>query len=78
MISGRFFLILANLRPPTLKQIIPHILRMLRPHGLAVFSGFREEELLSIRDVYERRGFYCIWKESEAGWSGLVLERGAS
>jgi len=74
-ISGRFFLILANLRPPTLNQMIPHMERLLIPRGAVVISGFREKERLSIRDEYSKRGFHPVWEESEAGWSGFVLER---
>jgi hypothetical protein len=43
-----------------------------------VISGIREEELLSICDLYKKEGFHCIWKETETGWSGLVLERRAA
>jgi len=75
MISGGFSLVSANLRSPTLKQLVPHVVRMLISRGVVVISGIREEELSSIRDLYERVGFHCIWEESETGWSGLVLER---
>ena len=75
MISGRFSLISANLRTPTLKQMVPYIIRMLVSSGVLVISGFRMEEILFIREIYEREGFNCIWEESETGWSGLVLER---
>ncbi len=75
MISVRFALITANLRSPTLKQLVPHVVRMLISRGVFVVSGIREEELSSIRNVYEKEGFHCIWEENETGWSGLVFER---
>lgn len=75
MISGKFAMITTNLRTPTLKQLVPHVVRMLTSRGVFVASGIREEELSSIRTVYEKEGFDCIWEENETGWSGLVFER---
>ncbi len=78
MISGSFSLISANLRSPTLKQLAPHVVRMLMFRGVVVLSGIREEELSSIRDLYEKEGFHCIWEEKATGWAGLVFERRGS
>ena len=75
-IDAAFDIVLANLRPPTLKKLLPAICRCLKQPGAVVLSGFREES--EARDVvhsYGRRAMSCIWRKSEKGWQAAVLFR---
>jgi ribosomal protein L11 methyltransferase len=66
-------LLVANLRPPTLKQIIPRLHHFSNPLAFWVFSGFREEELPSLKDRLSRLTADLVWQSSEHGWSGMVV-----
>ncbi len=73
-IEGAFSLIAANLRLPTLIETAPLLARRCRPEGAIVLSGIRPEEERELLAVYGRLGFQPSWRESEGGWSGLVVE----
>ncbi len=66
-------LLFANLRPPTLKQIIPTLHQYSSPSAFWVFSGFREEEVHGIKALLSEVGANMIWHCSEHGWSGMVV-----
>jgi ribosomal protein L11 methyltransferase len=66
-------LLIANLRPPTLKQIIPTLHLLSRPAAFWVFSGFREAEALGLKDLLSSLPAKLIWQDSEHGWSGMVV-----
>ena len=68
-----FNLITANLRTPTLKQILPAIRKMLLPDGTVVVSGIRTDETKGIEAAYTKAGFTCIRKNVEKGWAGMVF-----
>jgi ribosomal protein L11 methyltransferase len=66
-------LLVANLRPPTLKQIIPTLHHFSSPYAFWVFSGFREEEVPRLKDLLSRMPTNLIWQHSEDGWAGMVV-----
>ncbi len=66
-------LIMANLRPPTLKQIIPFLHQFSSSSAFWVFSGYREEEADGLIDLLTRMPVKMIWQNSEHGWSGMVV-----
>jgi ribosomal protein L11 methyltransferase len=66
-------LIVANLRPPTLKQIIPLLGRCSSSPACWLFSGFRDEEAPGIGAFISRMGCAVIWQRCEDGWAGMVV-----
>lgn len=70
--SGCFHLICANLRPPTLTRYKKVFASMLFPGGALVLSGFKEEEVDSVKTRYAS----CFSVQEtfhENGWSALLL-----
>jgi len=76
-IPGRFQIVLANLRPPTLGRLRQAILRATDPGGRIVFSGMRPGEVRGIIGDYAGCGCDCLWQKVELGWAGVVLRKGA-
>jgi ribosomal protein L11 methyltransferase len=76
-ISGRFHLIAANLRYPTLAGLSPYIAAQLSENGAAILSGIREEEADEIKSIYAGLNLACRWEKSENRWAGLVLVKQA-
>jgi len=72
-ISGRFHLIAANLRYPTLARLCPYIASHLSENGAAILSGIREDEADEIKRIYAGMNLECRWERSENRWAGLVL-----
>ena len=72
-IEGRFDLILANLRMPTLTRLATEIGDRLSSGGALVISGFRPEEQDGLVKGYAITGLEPVWRESAQGWSAMVL-----
>lgn len=71
--GGRCELIVANLRPPTLRRIIPMLHQFSGPSAFWVFSGFRENEVHGIKEWLCSVRASMMRKYSEHGWSGMVV-----
>ncbi|MCF8044216.1 MAG: 50S ribosomal protein L11 methyltransferase [Desulfarculaceae bacterium] len=70
--SGCFHLICANLRPPTLARYKKDFASMSAKEGVLVLSGFKEEEVDSVKTRYAS----CFSVQEtfhENGWSALLL-----
>ncbi|MFH0997142.1 MAG: 50S ribosomal protein L11 methyltransferase [Pseudomonadota bacterium] len=74
-ISGRFHLIVANLRYPTLARLSPYIASHICGKGAAVLSGIRTEEVEEVKEIYAGLNLECRWEATEDGWAGLVLSK---
>ena len=70
------FLVTANLRYPTLKQLFPQVRRITGNGSMLIISGFRVEETADLLDLYRRGGFEVFWQKEEKGWAGAGLIRG--
>jgi ribosomal protein L11 methyltransferase len=68
-------LLIANLRSPTLKQIIPTLHHYSSPAAFWVFTGFREAEVQGLKELLSRMPTNIIWQDSEHDWSGMVVAR---
>ncbi|MFZ0610701.1 MAG: 50S ribosomal protein L11 methyltransferase [Desulfobacterales bacterium] len=73
--GGRFTIITANLRYPTIKQLAGLIGAHLATGGSLVLAGIKSDEQADLLAVYGRRGFFCHWQAAEKGWVGLVLRQ---
>ena len=69
-----FSLILANLRPPTLKSLAAAIAENTAAGGLAILSGMRTAEAAGVLDVFQGP-FLCRARAAEDDWCALVLQR---
>lgn len=74
-ITGSFSLITANLRFPTLKQLVSKLRNLALAGGGLVLSGVKEEEISNLRMIYEKTGFQCQRQWIENRWAGLVFIR---
>ena len=72
-IGGRYDLVSANLRTPTLVRLAPHIDRWTAPQGVLVMSGIRVEERDELLGEFEEHFFDTVWHGGEQGWVGLAL-----
>jgi ribosomal protein L11 methyltransferase len=72
-INGRFHLIAANLRYPSLARLCPYIASHIPENGAAILSGIREEESTEIKDLYAGLNMECRWEAIENRWAGFVL-----
>lgn len=71
--SESFDLIMANLRPPTLRRLFPIMLSLTGKSGLWMLSGFRPESiqgLLAYPIAGEKRQ---LWSRSQHNWSAIVI-----
>ena len=71
----RFDLVLANLRMPTLKGILPALIRMLTIKGIGIFSGFRPHEGRTLTNHLPGPGWEKIWEASNRGWMAVAMQR---
>jgi len=74
-IRGVFALVVANLRYPTLRRILPEMFRLSPVHAAWVVSGIRTEEIRPFRDFCVAQGVICRWVAVEKDWAALVFER---
>jgi ribosomal protein L11 methyltransferase len=74
-IRRRFSVIIANLRFPSLKNILSQISEKAESNCFLILSGIRDYELDDLLKAYIEIQFEKIWAGNELGWSGVVLRR---
>jgi ribosomal protein L11 methyltransferase len=74
-IRGRFLMVTANLRYPSLKRLRSQLSRLTSAGGALVISGIRDVELNDLLQFYAEKQWIGRWRETEAGWSAAVLQR---
>ncbi len=72
---GKYSLICANLRFPTLKKLLPLFLNIASDCSVLILSGVRIWETGNLIDIYSEKEFKCLWEKSSKKWSGLVFYR---
>ncbi len=72
--SGKFDLVMANLRPPTLSALMPQLEAVSSTGSLWVLSGFRPSESAALISRLPT-GFTVMWHEMEQDWSVLGVGR---
>jgi ribosomal protein L11 methyltransferase len=73
-IRRRFDLITANILSHTLKELAPHLKRILAPGGRLVIGGFLADEADEVLSHY-RPPLRCISRRTHRGWTTIVLAR---
>jgi ribosomal protein L11 methyltransferase len=71
--NGRFDLVIANLRLPTLVALSGWVASHLAPSGCLVVSGFRDEEQDRLFACYGDQGLQPLWQKARAGWGAAFL-----
>lgn len=70
--QGRWDLILANLRLPTIVSLSPVIQSRLKSGGMFVVSGIQKEECPGLQQRLAATGLKVIWSRHQMGWVGLL------
>jgi ribosomal protein L11 methyltransferase len=73
--AGRFDLVTANLRLPSLIRMAGTIGSVLAAKGGVVLSGVQTEELEDVSREYRRAGLRRVWTAEEKGWVGVWLQK---
>jgi ribosomal protein L11 methyltransferase len=76
-IRRRFDLITANILSHTLKELAPHLKRILAPGGRLVLGGFLADEADEVLSHY-RPPLRCVSRRTHRGWTTIVLARAPS
>ncbi len=73
-IRRRFDLITANILSHTLKELAPHLRRILAPGGRLILGGFLADEADEVLHYY-RPPLRCVSRRTHRGWTTVVLAR---
>ncbi len=71
--ENNFSLVLANLRPPTLKQLIHETKAYVTPLSYWVLSGFRIDEQKSLEAMLPSKNTKILWQAQAYEWSAFVM-----
>lgn len=71
--NKRYDLLLGNLRPPTLKSLMPRMAELLRKNGWWILSGFRPDEVESVKVAFPEEITVFRIMQSR-GWAALVAQ----
>jgi ribosomal protein L11 methyltransferase len=74
-LEERFDLITANLRYPTLMDLLPRMAGGVASGGRVVVSGIYDHEAVPLTQAARVHGLASIWRGKEKRWAGLVLEK---
>jgi ribosomal protein L11 methyltransferase len=74
-VRGRFRLVTANLRYPSLRRLQPQLSALTASGGVLVVSGIRDFELNDLLQFFAEHRWICRWRQTEAGWGAAVLQQ---
>lgn len=74
-IEGKFSIVTANLRYPTLINLYPVMIGLTGTDSMLVFSGVKISEADELRSFYSNESFRCLREEKEKNWAGFVFRR---
>jgi ribosomal protein L11 methyltransferase len=77
-LAGRFLLITANLRLPTLKAYLHKMAQLIVPEGFLIVSGIRSDEIETLKEIAAIQGLTVCWEGRALGWGALVLRQRAN
>ena len=72
-LEGRFYLIMANLRLPTLLAYFDKMSALMEKKGCLVISGIKTNEIKALRRVSEHHEMRVCWEGKELRWGALVV-----
>jgi len=74
-IAGRFSLVVANLRYPTLVQLLAALGQLMDDTGAAVLSGFTTDELPRLLACCRENRFEPRWQAEDRQWAAVVIKQ---
>jgi len=72
--TGRFTLIVANLRYPTLVQLLADLAQMMGANGVAVLSGFKTDETQHLLACCFENRLESIWQAEDRQWAAMIIK----
>jgi ribosomal protein L11 methyltransferase len=69
----KYNLILANLRPPTIVELLPMMLAVSASRSIWMISGCRKEEGNHLKEKLQTRHSSIIWQAATLGWSAFAV-----
>jgi ribosomal protein L11 methyltransferase len=76
--AGSFGMVLANIQRNVILTLLPEIVRLLAPGGIAIFSGLLRDDRDEILTSYSQFGFSVVQELSENEWIAFVATPQAS
>ena len=73
--TGRYQLVVANLRTPSLLHLASRICRLTRVKGRIVLSGIRTRELERLAKPFKANRCSIVWEAEESGWHAVVYQK---
>jgi len=70
----KFDLLLANLRPPTLKRLFSEMVSITGSNGIWVVSGFRPAEVEWMKNSGTAKTGKVVWRENLKNWGALAIQ----
>lgn len=74
-IYGPFWVVLANLRLPTLIAYFDKMSGLMEKGGFLVLSGIKSNEIKTLKGVGNSRDMKIFWEGKALGWGGIVFSR---
>jgi ribosomal protein L11 methyltransferase len=74
-LADSYRLVMANLRVPTLKEMLPWARKHLHAEGAVVVSGYLKEESVRMEALLKAAGFIRCWGGTEKRWAGGCFKR---
>lgn len=71
--EGPFDLVMANLRPPTLRQIMTRIETLSSKGCHWILSGFRQEAMEAVARILPQEKIEFLSKETSCGWAAMTV-----
>jgi ribosomal protein L11 methyltransferase len=73
--NQQFDLITMNLRPPTIRELSPHVMALSSPAAVWILSGFREEERDRVYQQLPKEMSLLLWQKVQNGWGAFAVKR---
>lgn len=71
----QFQLLMANLRPPTIRKLLPSMLAVSSSEAVWIISGCRENEKKGILNHLPSELSSIVWQEAQNNWSAFAVKR---
>ena len=73
-VSGKADLLIANILLDPLMEMLPDVVRVLKPGGAAIFSGMTQNERETFKDALSSAGFSVIEEMTKEEWWGVAAK----